>query len=390
MSKPPLTSPHDQGATFVELFFDLVFVFAISRLTHHFAHHIAWSAVLPTLVVGWLLWWAWTQYTWALNAANTNRHAVRGVTLLATGFAFLMATWIEPAFEEGRHGAFWFAITYAGLRILGLVLYDRVASQEPEIRRGVRIFALASVGGLAMVIAGSHAAPPTRYWMWGGAMLLDVGAAWMGGRHQDWHLRIEHFAERHGLILIIALGEALIVAGVGVADKERTAALVAEGVLAAATTCLLWWTYFGWAKDAMEHGTMQAGPDRQVGIARDTYTLWHFPLVAGVMGFAAGLVELMHHPYGATPAPAAYAMAAGLVMFVGSTAMALQRATGVLTGPRLIILATTVLGLVASAARPAWLVLAIASLGLAAIIAVEHLRPPSCKLAAARERQHTS
>ena len=390
MSKSPLTSPHDQGATFVELFFDLVFVFAISRLTHHLAHHLAWSAVLPTLVVGWLLWWAWTQFTWALNAANTNRHEVRVVTLLATGLAFLMAASIEPAFQEGRHGAFWFAIPYVLVRLLGLVLYDRVAGAEPEIRRGVRVFGLASLAGLAMVIAGAAAEPPRRYWMWAGAMALDLGAAWLGGRHQDWHLRIEHFAERHGLILIIALGEALIVAGVAVADNPRTGELVGTGVLAASTTCLLWWTYFGWAKDAMEHGTKAADAERQVPVARDTYTLWHFPLVFGVVGFAAGLVELMHHASGATPKAAAYVMAAGLALFVGSTAAALHRATCVLTGPRLGLLAVTVLALIAMAGSSTVILLTAASLGLLAVILVEHLRPPSCKLAKLRERSHTA
>lgn len=389
MERPPLTSPHDQGATFVELFFDLVFVFAISRLTHHVAHHMQASAILPTIVVGWLLWWAWTQFTWALNAANTNRHEVRVVTLLATAVAFLMAASIDGAFGDGRYAAFWFVVPYVLVRLLGLVLYDRVAGDEPAIRRGVRIFGLASMAGLVMVFAGAAAAPPLRFWYWGAAMLLDIGAACIAGRHQDWNLRIEHFAERHGLILIIALGEALIVAGVAVADGPRTGDIAVTGALAAAVTCLLWWTYFGWAKDAMEHGTMQAGADRQVAVARDTYTLWHFPLVFGVVGFAAGLVEVMHHPTGATPKAAAYTMAVGLVLFVGSTAAALRRATGVLAGPRLGLLAVTAVGVAAMAGATATTVLAAASLGLVAIILIEHLRPPACKLARTPDRSHT-
>lgn len=387
MSDNPLTSPHDQGATFVELFFDLVFVFAISRLTHHFAHHITWADVVPALVVGWLLWWAWTQFTWALNAANTNRHVIRAVTLVATGLAFLMAASVDRAFGDGP---LWFAVPYVLVRIIGLILYDRVAGHEPEIRRGVRIFALTSVLGLSAVLIGAWLDGPLRYGLWAAAMVCDIFAATLASRHSEWHLRVEHFAERHGLILIIALGEALIVAGAAVAEHEATSEFIGIGVLAAATTCLLWWTYFGWAKDAIEHGAMHASEDEQVRIARDAYTFWHFPLVSGVMAFAAGLLELMHHTHGESPRAASFAIAAGLLMFVGSTAAALRRSTRVLTVPRLVILGATVLGVIAAAGRPALVVLAIASIGLAALIIVEHFRPPACKLAATRERQHTS
>ena len=385
MSNTPLTSAHDQGATFVELFFDLVFVFAVSRLTHHFAHHITLGAVVPTLLVGWLLWWSWTQYTWALNAANTNRHDVRLVTLIATGIAFLMAASIDQAFGSGP---FWFAVPYVVLRIVGLLLYDRIAGDEIEIRRGVRIFGLTSILGLAAVLTGAALDPPLRYWIWGVAMLCDVFAAAMAGRHKDWHLRVEHFAERHGLIVIIALGEALIVAGVGVAEQPRDWHCVISGVLATGATCLLWWTYFGWAKDAIEHGTLQAAEGAQVEIARDSYSLWHFPLVFGIITFAAGLVEISAHIQEDAPPAAVYAMASGLVLFVGSTAAALRRATGVLTIPRLALLAATAAGLSLTASRPTTVALATACIGLALVVGVEHVRPPSCKLAAARGRQH--
>ena len=387
MSDTPLTSPDDQGATFVELFFDLVFVFAISRVTHHFAHYLSWAEVGPTVVVCWLLWWAWTQFTWTLNSANTNRHDVRLVTLVATGLAFLMAASIGQAFGNGP---FWFAVPYVLVRVIGLLLYDRIAGDDPEIRGGVRRFAAGSILGFALVLVGAALEPPARYVVWGAAAVCDVGAAWFAGRHEEWHLRMEHFAERHGLIVIIALGEALIVAGVAVAEQSRDASCVTSGILATITTCLLWWTYFGWAKDGIEHGAAVKGSAEQVRVARDAYSFLHFPLVLGIIAFAAGLVVVTEHAQEGAPASACYTMAAGILLFTGSTAAALYRATGVLTVPRLVLAGATAAAIVLLAKQPTYVVLGASTVGLLAIIVLEHVRPPACKLAEARERSHTA
>jgi len=377
LSDAPLVSPDDQGATFVELFFDLVFVFAVTRVTHQLAHHLSWGAVGATVVVFWLIWWAWTQFTWALNASNTNRHDVRLVTLIATGVAFLMAASVDYAFSDG---AAWFAVPYVVVRVLGLGLYLRVGRHDAQIMAGVRAFALASLPGLAAVLFGVFLDPAQRMWVWTGACLFDVGAAWASGRHRTWHLRIEHFAERHALFVIIALGESLIVAGSAIADAPRTGQLLMTGTLAAGATCLLWWTYFGWAKDALEYGIAHTPDDRQVHVARDAFTLGHFPLIFGVVSFAVGIEGLVGSAGESSPARA-YALAAGLVLFVGSTAVALRRATGVLPVPRVVILAATAVAICLCAGSSPVLLFVVASGGLAAIIVVEQRRPPSCKLA---------
>lgn len=370
MTRTGLSSPHDQGATFVELFFDLVFVFAVTQVTHYLITHLQPVGVLRAVVVFWLIWWAWTQFTWALNAANTDHHEIRLGTLASTGVAFVMATSVEQAFSDQ---ALWFAVPYVVVRLLGLGLYYRVAA-DSEHRRAVAVFALASLPGLAAVIVGGVTDPSLRSWIWLGAIVLDVLAAWIGGRRGGWNLHAGHFAERHGLIVIIALGESLILAGAAVASEPRTAGFVSVGATAVAATCLLWWTYFGWVKDILEERLISTGEQNQASVARDVYSLWHFPLVGGIIAYAVGVEGILMHPGESVSPGVGIALGVGVFLFVGSTAGSYWRATGKLLLPRILILIGT-LGALAGTTwlMPIWSLVAICA-GLATIVLVEHLR----------------
>ena len=143
-----MVSPRDQGATFVELFFDLVFVFAITQVTKYAAHHLEVHGLLRSVMVFWLIWWGWTQFTWALNAANTDHHHVRLGTLVSTGVAFVMAISVEKAFAIESSDALWFALSYIAVRTLGLGLYYRVVSSNAAQKSVVAGFAVLSTGGL--------------------------------------------------------------------------------------------------------------------------------------------------------------------------------------------------------------------------------------------------
>jgi low temperature requirement protein LtrA len=373
MSLRSLASPEGQGATFVELFFDLVFVFAVTQVTHYAAEHLDPDGILRSILVFWLVWWAWTQFTWALNAADTDHHQVRLGTLVSTGVAFVMAASVEQAFGS-RGEALWFAIPYVSVRLLGLGLYYRVAG-TPEQRSAVLFFAFASLTGLAAVVAGALAPPPLRAWLWLGAIILDLGAAGLAGRRMGWNLHAEHFAERHGLIVIIALGESLIIAGAAVAADERTGGFVAVGATAVAATCLLWWTYYGWVKDALEERLVCAPEAVQVKMARDAYSLWHFPLVCGIIAYAVGVEGILAHPEEQVSSAVAIALGSGVLLFVLSTAGALWRAAGKLLVRRVLIVGVTVAGVLALALTantyPVWL-LAVVCAGLAVIVAIEH------------------
>ena len=376
MNEKSIVSPEDQGATFVELFFDLVFVFAITQVTHYAAHHLDAQGIIRSVLVFWLIWWGWTQFTWALNAANTDHHEVRVGTLVSTAVAFVMAAGVEHAFSADVGKALWFALSYIAVRTLGLGLYYRVASAgADEQRSAVTRFASLSLTGFAAVILGAFLDPSLRIWVWSGAVLLDLGASKLASSSSGWNLNGGHFAERHGLIVIIALGESLIVAGsavVGGGVETATVEILTISSLALLMTCLLWWTYFGWVREVLEERLLASDVSTQPRLARDAYSIGHFPLVCGIIALAVGF-EAVFHPGDYSVGQAGAALGTGLGLFLASTAAALWRAEGCILWNRLGVLGLTLVALfLARGTTPALLMLIVCG-GLGLIVAIEQI-----------------
>jgi low temperature requirement protein LtrA len=368
-----ITTTEDQSATFIELFFDLVFVYAVTQTVSLLHHDLSWAGLGHAVVVFWLVWWAWTQYTWALNSADTTHPGVDALMLVATAIAFLMAVSIPDAFGEAGG---WFAATYILVRVVGLGLYGRVAWEDVAKRAAVRRFAVLSLGGLAAVAAGGVVGgEEARAWWWAAAVLLDVAAAVGAGAAEGWDIRPEHFGERHGLFVIIALGESLIVAAAGLTGAERTAQTVAVAIMAVAVTGGLWWSYFVSAKPALDHALVQrSGADRST-LARDVYSIWHFPLVFGVVLLAVAIEEAVAHPHEALPVGGSLALAGGVILFVGSAAAALRQSGYSLSGRRLVILAVVAAGVWATHGEAVTWSLLVVVLGLLLLGVVERPTP---------------
>ena len=364
-----------QSVTFVELFFDLVFVFAVTQVTVLTAHDLTLGGVLRSILIFWLIWWAWTQFTWTLNPADTTHSAVRLITLVATGAAFVMATTVAGAFGED---GVWFAATYVVVRALGLGLQVRVDLEHPDADHvGVRRWVAFSVVGLTLVLLGGLADPALRTWLWVATVAADLIAASIAGRARTWDLNPAHVSERHGLFVIIAIGESLIVAGTAVAAEERTAPLVIAAVAALVVACLLWWSYFGWLKDALEHRLAAAAPNRLGQLTRDAFSVAHFPLVCGIIGFAVAIEEIVAHPDEHASPEVVAALGVGIALFVGAGALAWWRLSGRILLPRLVVLCVMGGGLaIVSGLEPVW-PLATVAIALVAIIAIESTRPRS-------------
>ena len=372
---PPFTAPEGQSATFVELFFDLVFVFALTEVTALTLEHLDWSGAARSALIFWMIWWAWTQWTWALNPSDTEHAVVRLTTLVATAVAFIMAASVGLAFDaELGH---WFAIPYVAVRALGMAIYLVVASEHREQLRAVRQFTLASVPGMVVVIVGGFVDADLRPWVWLAAVILDIGATVMAGGYEDWRLHADHFAERHGLFVIIALGESLIVVGLIFAGSERDAEVVRVAIGAVAITCLLWWSYFGWVKDALETQLDHEPGSTEGMLARDTYSLVHYPLIGGVIGIAIGFEEMILHPDEHLETAGLVALSIGLALFVGSAAVAWLRAGRQLLVVRLVLLALTIVMLWVAADGKPPVTLAILAAGVGAIALAEHVRHPA-------------
>ncbi len=365
-----IVSPEDQRVTFVELFFDLVFVFSVTQVVGLLHHHLDWTGVGQTVLVFWLIWWAWSQFTWALNAADTTHPGVELLTLLATGVVFFMAVALPHAFSDG---ALWFAIPYVLVRIIGLGLYIRVSlDSSPSHRTAVRTFALLSVGGLAAVLAGGFSGGSATYWFWGLAIVLDIVAALVGVEAGDFDLHPDHFGERHGLFVIIALGETLIVAAGGMSGVEVSLSHILVGALAVATTCALWWSYFGCAKPALDAALANATATDRAPLGRDVFTLMHFVMILGVIAFAVAIEKAILHPADALPWVGRLALALSVTLFTGGMALAIWRATRRLPLFRTLIALTTAVAVVAGAGVAPAVSLVIAFVGVATIAVVEH------------------
>jgi low temperature requirement protein LtrA len=339
-----------QSVAFVELFFDLVFVFAVTQVTAITAHDLTFSGFLHAVLIGWLIWWAWTQFTWTLDPADTTHDRVRVITLAATGAAFILAASVPRAFTDE---SLWFALPYLVVRGLGLGLQVLVERERPAVdHRIVDRWASASLLGLGLVLAGALAEPGWRGVLWLAAIVADFGAATLAARGTSWDLDPGHLSERHGLVVIIALGESLIVAGAAIADAVLGLDLVLVVGAAVVVSCLLWWTYFGWLKEDLEARFARVPAEGMGAAARDAFSFAHFPLIGGIVGFAVCVEETVAHPGEPMSIPVLAALGAGISLFLGSAALSLRRLGGPVLLPRLVGLALMLTALVVLAWLP--------------------------------------
>jgi low temperature requirement protein LtrA len=362
-----------QAVTFVELFFDLVFVFAVTQITALTAHDLTPDGILRSILLGWLIWWAWTQFTWTLNPADTTHPTVRIITLAATAVALVMAASVQRAFADD---ALWFAVPYVIVRLLGLGLQVLVDLERVGVSHaGVIRWASLSSIGLVLVLIGGVVDPTVRPWLWLLAILADLMAAALAGRNTIWDLDAGHLSERHGLFVIIAIGESLIIAGTAVANDERTVALASAAVATILVATLLWWSYFGWLKEALEEAYAAAPPERNGPLARDAFSLAHFPLIAGIVGFAVAIEEIGAHPDEPASAAVLASLGIGVSLFVASSALSLRLCGGRLLVARLALLGAMLIGLALVAPLgPVWPLLVVAA-ALLGIVVVEGAGP---------------
>jgi low temperature requirement protein LtrA len=364
-------SPGEHGTTFVELFFDLVFVFCFTQIVGLLHYDLTWSGVAHSVLVFWLVWWAWTQFTWALNAADATHPYVELGTLIATAVAFFMAVSIPASFSSRALG---FALTYVLVRSLGLWIYARVARADPGQHADVLRFTLASTAGLVAVLAGGVVGGAAQAWIWALAIVLDLGAALLAGSGTAWGIHPEHFAERHGLIVIIALGESLIVAAAGLAEAEFSGSLVAVSFLGVLTACALWWTYFPLVKPQLEHALEATSSAQRGSMARDTFSLSHFPMLCGIVAYAVALEDAIAHPGEPLSGPARLALSLGIALFLCGTAFAMWRATCGRPLRRVAISLVTAAAVGLLSSLPASVALALALVGAASVAVADEAR----------------
>ena len=322
-----MSEPVERRTSAVELLWDLVFVFAVTRVTTLLSSHLSWAGFGRSMLVLALVWWAWSADVWVANAQEPDSPRLRLGLLIATVLIFITGLALPQAFAGG---AVLFSATYAAVRFIHLALYADASRRGDASRSAITGFAITVAIGMALLVGGAFATGLLRIGLWSAAVTIDyAGPAWLT-REQLRGLQqvaVEHFAERYGLFVIICLGESIVGIGLGAGSHPHLdAALIAKVSLGLLITMAMWWIYFGPADDAQEHLQAHADP---VLAAADGYSYMHLAIVAGVIIFAAGAKLLVGDPIQQTlPAPARLALVAGVSIYLLGHFSFLLRVTG--------------------------------------------------------------
>ena len=378
--------PTDEGhgVTTLELFFDLVFVFAITQITAFMASDLGLRGCLRGFVLLSLLWFAWCSYSWLGNQAHADEGILRGAYIVAMAALFLVALAIPEAWGDEGGGISAPLLFVAGLTVVRLThlgVYAVAAAGDSGLRRQLARTAVPVGGSAALLVAGALVGGPAQTALWALALVVDYTGIYLSGT--DWRLPApRHFAERYGLIVLIALGESLIAVGVGVSHLPVTLPIVVGALLGMAVSVALWWAYFDVVAPVAERVLRRKQGNERVRLARDSYTYLHFPMVAGVIYLALGLKKVAlyvgdesHHALSdPLPTTALWALYGGVAVYLLGHLGFRLRNIGSVNRPRaavalLLLPAPLVLGRV-----PALGVLAVLAAVLVGLITFEVVR----------------
>ena len=376
--------PERASVSQIELYFDLVFVFALTQVTDLLSEETSAQNLIRAVLVLGVLWWAWVGYAWLGNVVKADEGVIRVVMFSATAAAFILALTIPEAFEDlpgELSGPVVFAVGYFAIRLIHLAAFWFVSGDDPQLRGQLKRWIPSMLLGTVLLLIASQTQGWVQIGLWVGALVGDYLGTLLSGR--NWRLRSPgHFAERHGLIVIVAIGESIVAIGVGVAHLPISWPIIVASLLGLTVSALLWWTYFDTAALAIEHALAEARGDRQIALAQRCYSYAHLPMVIGVVMLSLGLKKVLnyagdesHHtladPLYGVPL---FCLYAGVAIFVLALVYSKWCATGTLGVVRL-VLALVVLALIPLAAiLPAVVSLALLTAVLAVLIGYETWR----------------
>ena len=296
----------------LELFFDLVFVLALTQCTQVMSNDPHWGGLVQGLLVLAVLWWSWVGYAWLTSVVDPEEDEVRAVLFVAMAGSLLVALCVPGSFGNL---ALAFALSYGVVRIAHIGLFWLASRDDPNLRKSVVGLAISTAIAIGILSAASLTDGFAQGALWGLAIVLDMAGPYFFGA-EGWKLMPAHFAERHGLIIIIALGESIVAIGVGVGTHltfgKGTAAVVGMALAAA-----MWWLYFDVVALVAARRLVRAEAGRvQNEMARDSYSFLHFPMVAGIVLVALAMKKTLAEvgePLAIVPA---FALLGGLAMYL--------------------------------------------------------------------------
>jgi low temperature requirement protein LtrA len=362
----------EHQVTPLELFFDLVFVFAITQVTSLLADDPTWSGALRGMLVLAALWWAWSVYAWLTSTIDVDEGGVRLVMLCAMAAMFGVALAVPGSFGSN---SVLFGVAYLLVRLLHLVLSAIPARDDPGRRGALYRFAPTAMLGASLLVVAGFLEGNARIAVWLAALALDYLGPVVVGVDQGWQVAPEHFAERHGLFIIIALGESFIAIGIGLAAGfELMTGVIVAAVLGIITVSALWWLYFDVAAIFARRRLVRAQGLELHWLALHAYSYLHLPMFAGIVLLAFGLETTIAHVGDRLDTVPAVGLCGGAALYLLGHIAFLLRTTGRVFRRRTIGAAVLLALIPAAVAIPALAALALVSTVCALIVAYEAIR----------------
>jgi low temperature requirement protein LtrA len=372
---PSLLEAPDEGeqrVTPLELFFDLVFVFAITQVTGFVSARPSWTRLIEGLAILAVLWFAWSGYAWLGNTAGTDEGVVRVILLTAMAAMLIASLAVPHAF--GRYGLI-FGVAYFVVRALHIGCYAAVARARGDRELSTVVWRLGStiLPAAALLVLAGALSGTARGLCWALALAVDYGGIVVRGV-EGWRIEPGHFAERHSAVIIIALGESIVALGVSAAGVRLDGAVITGALLGMATAAALWWAYFDVVSIVAERRLRAADPRDQVLIARDSYTYLHLPMVAGIILFAIGVKRTLLHENAHLHPVAAVALCGGVALYLVALSAFKRRNVGSFNRQRLVVAAILVCLIPAAVHVPSLAALATVTAVACGLIAFEYFR----------------
>ena len=312
MQDPSTSDSVDRSVKPFELFFDLVFVFAFTQVTQLLASEVSWGGLGQGVLLIAALWLAWQSYAWLGTMVDLDDGAVRLAMLLVMGGMLAGALAVPGAFGDN---ALLFAVVYAFVRVFQLVLFGIAARGIDGMFRGILNLAPSAIVGATIILVGVVSGwGPLEAW-WSGALVFEYG----------WYLVMDvsgfrvspgHFSERHGLIFIIALGEAVISIGIGASGLTIDSNVVIPAMMGLGIIVAMWWTYFDVTALAAERHLRTVSGNPQVRLAAHAYMYTHLPMIIGVIFFSLGVKKTLAHTDEVLSMVPAVALCGGLILYL--------------------------------------------------------------------------
>lgn len=319
-SGPEHRDPGGRHATNLELFLDLVFVFAVTQVAGVLGSELTAGGVARGLLLAWLVWWLWSQFTWLGTAVDLRDRSVARFQVLATvPLTLLMAVAIPGAFDTS---GLQFAGAYLTVNLWALAIQGWSLWREPATRSAWLRYAPLAALAPCVLGAGAFFDGEVRVVVWAAVALFNVASAVAAGTRRrdgatEWTIDPVHFAERHALFVIISLGEIVVAIGTAAASSDLDLTVGLGLVTAASVACVFWWAYFGYVPAAVERVLVLArGADRG-DVARNMFTFGHFPIVFGLVLYAVAAKHAVAHPADPLGAGDLVLVAASVAAFVG-------------------------------------------------------------------------